>query len=317
MIFVQMPRLAVLDVMGKDAARIANNLCTANIATVPLGFGREAFVTEVRGKAVGHGCIFRTENGVRMIGAGPDGASVASQAPVIVAHLDRYTIREQSVPEDRSDLFTSFLIDRELAIALQLDYVVADHGLDLPFASVTVSEMISCDAYQMPWWRDRPVLLVVDNASAAELLQHLKSAGGKEVGIADFHRYRIENRFPWYGVDIDVSNLPQEADRDDLAISFTKGCYLGQETIARLDALGQVQKKLVKWNVVSPSMPVASTELFDNEKLVGRLTSIVAGDVAGEYLALGFARRSHFAVGSKAVGKNSDGTSVEAVVSEA
>ena len=55
---------------------------------------------------------------------------------------------------------------------------------------------------------------------------------------------RIESGTPRFGVDITDENLPQEVARDNRAISFTKGCYLGQETVARIDALGHVNRKL-------------------------------------------------------------------------
>ena len=102
------------------------------------------------------------------------------------------------------------------------------------------------------------------------------------------------------GVDLDESNLPQEADRDALAISFTKGCYLGQETVARLDALGQVQKKLVGWSITG-AVPAAGDTVQCDEKTVGRLTS-VADHGDGTASALGMARRSHFDVGARAAG---------------
>jgi len=76
---------------------------------------------------------------------------------------------------------------------------------------------------------------------------------------------------------------------------------LGQETVARLDALGQVQKKLVLWQIDSPAPPPVGTELTSDEKVVGRLTSVVAGDRPGRFLAFGYARRSHFDPGASAI----------------
>ena len=77
-----------------------------------------------------------------------------------------------------------------------------------------------------------------------------------------FDAARIESGTPLFGRDITDENLPQEIDRDRLAISFTKGCYLGQETVARIDALGHVNRLLraVKFPPQSPTPPVG-TEL--------------------------------------------------------
>ncbi len=122
------------------------------------------------------------------------------------------------------------------------------------------------------------------------------------------------------------TNLPQEADRDEQSISFTKGCYLGQETVARLDALGQVQRKLVRWQLAiegskddaagdfAIETPQVGLTLEVDGKPVARITSVstAAKDESGNtvYQAIGFARRSHFASGSVARGERVVGTVV-------
>lgn len=317
MIFVRLSTLAVLDVTGRDAPRIANNLCTADVAKLEPGYGREAFVTEVRGKTLGHVCLFRSEWGVRLIGAGADAArAIPNQALAIAAHFDRYTIREQSQPEDRSEQFAAFVLSDGLRSLLGMPIVATGHPLDLPFFPYAIGDAVAGSAYQMPWWHPRATLLLVPSDAAETTRNHLLARGGVEATETEFHQRRIETGFPWYGVDLDASNLPQEADRDELAISFTKGCYLGQETVARLDSLGQVQKKLVRWSLTSQTPPVASTELREGDRVVGRLTSIAPGDDARQFHALGFARRSHFDPGSRATGINSDGSLIQAVVSQ-
>jgi hypothetical protein len=90
--------------------------------------------------------------------------------------------------------------------------------------------------------------------------------------------------------------LPQEASIDARAISFKKGCYLGQETVARLDALGQVQKRLVQLVFESvPNIELPYTIEADGKE-VGRLTSLAATEQGGVGLAM--VRRGHFAVGT-------------------
>ncbi|MGV3486876.1 MAG: YgfZ/GcvT domain-containing protein, partial [Planctomycetaceae bacterium] len=286
------------------------------VAKLEPGYGREAFVTEVRGKALGHVCIFRTEQGVRLIGAGSsDPEQAGNQAAVMAAHFDRYTIREKSVPQDVSSQFTGFVVERDLAGAFfDTPQPSTESTLDLASMPFEIADCRMGMAYQVPWWEGGAWLLLVGTDDVEAVKQRLIDARGTEAEMAEFHRRRILNRFPWYGVDIDASHLPQEADRDDLAISFTKGCYLGQETIARLDALGQVQKKLVRWKVTANVLPAAGTELRAGERVVGRLTSVAPAPTEGEFIALGFARRSHFDPGSQATGQSADGSPLVAVV---
>jgi folate-binding protein YgfZ len=103
--------------------------------------------------------------------------------------------------------------------------------------------------------------------------------GGVEA--ADLERARIEAAVPAWGKELDDSILPAEAGLDETHISFTKGCYPGQEPIARLRNRGHVNRRLRVLEVESAS---AGDEIDQEGKTVGRVTSAVPG------LALGYVR---------------------------
>ena len=105
---------------------------------------------------------------------------------------------------------------------------------------------------------------------------------GDEVGEAEFERWRIEAGIPRWGREIDESILPAEAGLDETHISFTKGCYPGQEPIARQRYRGKVNRRLRVLDVDTDVEP--GDELFYGDKKVGRITSAVPGT------ALGFVR---------------------------
>ena len=108
------------------------------------------------------------------------------------------------------------------------------------------------------------------------------------------------SRVSSYGQDISTENLPQEVDRDQHAISFTKGCYLGQETVARIDALGHVNRllKSLSWDDASELPPVAMP-LQCEGKTVGQVTSVCWGSAAGKAVGLGYVRREHSSEGTE------------------
>ena len=112
----------------------------------------------------------------------------------------------------------------------------------------------------------------------------------------EFEQIRIALHVPLDGVDVDDRNLPQEVDRNTLAISFKKGCYLGQEPVARIDALGRVNWQLRCVRIEGPA-PLPGVELTLGEKPVGRVTSIVATESGS--LALAYVRREHSSAGSE------------------
>ena len=102
---------------------------------------------------------------------------------------------------------------------------------------------------------------------------------------------RIEAAYPSSGRDLTPDNFPQEIARDERAISFTKGCYLGQETVARIDALGHVNKYLVTLQFEAETMPPPGTSLYCDDQKVGQLTSVCWSPAKQGFLGLGFVRR--------------------------
>jgi folate-binding protein YgfZ len=105
---------------------------------------------------------------------------------------------------------------------------------------------------------------------------------GDEVGEEDFERWRIESGIPRWGRELDERILPAEAGLDETHISFTKGCYPGQEPIARQRHRGKVNRRLRVLDVEGGAEP--GDELLYKGKTVGRVTSAVNG------VALGYVR---------------------------
>ncbi|MCC9654986.1 CAF17-like 4Fe-4S cluster assembly/insertion protein YgfZ [Rhodopirellula halodulae] len=316
---IRLPSLCVLDLVGEDATAILHNLTTNQIKSLTAEGetrdGVETFITNVRGKCLGHVFAFAIENGFRLIGApGISGETDGQrQSTAIAEHADRYTIREDATPMIRDDDFAAWVMLESGDTSLS----GADNSVQ-PTTKPTMTCDDGVDAYQLPWVPAGTLyLLPSDSEDHVDTIAAAMSAEAAEFAVGDevmFHQHRIAAGFPWYGVDLTDAHLPQEADREKQTISFTKGCYLGQETVARLDALGQVQKKLVRWRLqgVSPSAkPSADDKLFAEDaaadaKPVGRITSVGEVNENGVGMAMGYARRSHFDAGSVMVGKVGD-----------
>ncbi len=112
-------------------------------------------------------------------------------------------------------------------------------------------------------------------------------------------RRRIEVGVPRIGLDMDHSTLALEVPVED-AISQTKGCYLGQEVIARGTARGHVNRRLVGLEIDGPEPPRAAVLLWEGKE-AGRLTSVADRLGGGGPVALGFVRREHWTPGTELV----------------
>jgi folate-binding protein YgfZ len=130
--------------------------------------------------------------------------------------------------------------------------------------------------------------VLLDAEALAEVRSALLAAGAAEIGLETAECVRIESGRPRYGVELDDSVIPQEAGLNDRAVSFTKGCYVGQETVARLFYRGKPNRELRGLRSAEP-LPVG-TELTYEARTVGRVRSAAVSPRLGP-VALAFIRR--------------------------
>ena len=130
--------------------------------------------------------------------------------------------------------------------------------------------------------------LLCDSADTDALRAFLVDAGAVPVAETAVECLRVEHGRPRYGVDLDETVIPQEAGLNERAVSFTKGCYVGQETVARLFYRGKPNRQLRGLRLSGPAE--AGDELQFEGRTVGRVTSVAASPRFGP-IALGFVRR--------------------------
>jgi folate-binding protein YgfZ len=135
---------------------------------------------------------------------------------------------------------------------------------------------------------DVGVDLICDADSTERLAAALQERGARTVSEQAAECLRIERGRPRYGVDLDDTVIPQEAGLNDRAVSFTKGCYVGQETVARLHWRGKPNRHLRGLRLTGPAE--SGQELRLGERTVGRLASSTVSPVFGP-IALALVRR--------------------------
>jgi folate-binding protein YgfZ len=146
---------------------------------------------------------------------------------------------------------------------------------------------------------DTGVDLLCDAAQTAALTEALVQAGAQPISAATAETVRIEHGRPRYGIDLDDTVIPQEADLNARAVSFTKGCYVGQETVARLYYRGKPNRRLRGVRLSAPA--ATGSEITFGDRVVGQLGSVAESPSLGP-VALALVRReappgSHVTVG--------------------
>ena len=213
-----------------------------------------------------------------------------------------------------------FLLDtepelREKVAQLVLKYKVADQveledvtgrtsavGVEGPGASAVLAAVgapVPGERYaHLPWGAATVANISVSGQpgyrifGGGEKISSIEAAGAKHVTGEEVRLVRIEYGVPRMGDDIRDVSLPQETQQMH-AVSFTKGCYIGQEIVERIRAQGHVNKKLVRLAIDAPGTLPAGTKLTADGKEAGDLTSSVFSPAMGRVAALAYVRTAY------------------------
>jgi tRNA-modifying protein YgfZ len=294
--FVQLPAWTQLVMRGKDRSTFLHGMCTNDIRGRSAGQGCEALVTNVQGKTVGYVTLFIADDRIEIV-------SSPGQADTLQKHWDRYLIREDVTIHDVSSAQSLLIaagsrVRSQLADPIKAEWRAYEHaathigGNSVQFRCLEPSLNI----FQ----------IASDSASSAALQQHLVAAGLRPCSYAAYDCLRIELGWPHYGADVSDQNLPQELDRNSQAISLTKGCYLGQETVARIDALGHVNWYLRGLKLPDDPAWEQIEELAVDGKVIARLKSRTSSPQWQSPLALAYVRRGWEQVGKRIAGPAGD-----------
>ena len=279
-----LPGRTQIEITGTDRASFLHNFCTNHIKGLAVGQGCEAFLVNIKGRILFSVLVY----------AGPDSLWIeteAGQSAALLAHLDRYIITEDVQLVDRTQELSQLDLCGERAEALIAQTLSVDwNSIPKPGQTVVNGVMVRRHSFG-----PTPGVSLVGAASEIAALHEQLVAAGAVAGSTElWEALRIEAGTPRSGVDLTEDHLAQEANRTKLAINFNKGCYLGQEPIARIDALGHVNRLLCGVITDEPAQLPAGTEVFaklDATAPSGTLTSTSVWPESGRAIGLGTIRR--------------------------
>jgi aminomethyltransferase len=244
--------LAFVRVAGRDAARLLQNVVTSDIDALAVGEGQYGLALTPKGKPVADAWIVREADDAFVC------ACERAAEDDLAAMLRRYRLASRA--EIASVTGERTLLERPLAAPAE-------------------------------GWHAGPLgaLLLASTEDATAAWEAALASGAVAIGAIARETLRIEHGVPRFGVDFDGTNLPAEAGVVERAVSFTKGCYIGQEPIVRLAHRGHANRELHRLRL--DELPVLPATLIAGEREVGRLTSIAEVPEGGA-AALGYLRRT-------------------------
>ena len=276
-------------ISGPKAAELVTGMVTNDVSALVPGEGQYAAALTPKGKIVADLRIFALSDALLI---DTSAAAAPGWKEMVRKYINPRTAPYHDLTSELSDIGIFGRASRSIvARVMDVDdkdlLALAPYGhISRPFDDVTViiarvPEM-DLDGFE----------IFIPSEALAALKTKLHSAGIAAGSDETWEIARVESGRPQWGVDMDESTLPQEANFDELgAISYTKGCYIGQETVARVHFRGHVNRFLRRLRFVTRPAPPKGAELVDETgKVIGDIRSSALSPRYGG-VALGMVRR--------------------------
>ena len=275
-------------VTGSDRLRWLNGMVSNAVQSLPEGQGNYSFLLSVQGRIQGDCYVYRRAGDLLL-------DTACDQISTLTRHLDHFIIMDDVELADVSRNWTALALAGPGArqVLATLGFTTPNAKLENAGAIMSEGKIgeVSCtiiEAYHVSvphyelWFAPEHVLAVWET---------LQAAGATPCGLEAVEALRVLEAIPLYGVDLNDRDLPQETAQMR-ALSFSKGCYLGQEIVERIRSRGKVHRQFRQFALHGARPNAAPFDLSGNNQSVGRITSTATLSNAGlpEMLALGFIR---------------------------
>lgn len=311
---IDQPQRALVELTGPDRLTFLNNLLTNQTydkqtkSPIPAGSAVYAFLLDAKTGRI------KLDLHVLELGERTLLELDRRLVDVLLPVLERYLFAEKVKMIDRRDELHQIALHGPGAPALVNEALdTALIGLDRP-GTCAAGRMLGHDVLV---WRDDvcavPGLhVILPTETAGKMWMHLITRFGssddpgarrlRPVGWAAFNATRVEASTALFGIDFDDQTLPAETGALlDKAVSFTKGCYPGQEVVARMHARGQVARQIVGVRMTGDALPLAGAQVLEaQDNVIGVVTSSTISPVlSNAAICLATVKRPHFAEGTE------------------
>ncbi len=268
---IDMTWRGVIEVLGRDRIRFIHGMCTNDIKKLQPGQGCMAAIVNRQGKMVAEMIAYAAENALLL-------EMDRSNLQPTIDHLSRFLVADD-VALKISDAAVVAVCGPRASLLLGLRDLPDFHFPMRESGVVARNRTLGVDGGHL-------LLPAARSDEVARILGH----GVAPAGFTAAEALRIEQGFPRWGADMDASLLPMEAGLDPIAISYSKGCYIGQEVIQRVKTYSEPPKMLVQLEVADAA---------PGDKIAAGAEEIGAVTSAAPSLALGVVRKEFKSPGSE------------------
>lgn len=281
-----------LCLIGADRARFLHGQVTNDVKKLRAGEGCYAAITTAKGKMESDVNIFCLEEEL-LVDFEPGLAEKISQ------RLEKYLVADDVQIVDAAPHYGLLSVQGPQAEAVVRALNLLSEIPAQPLASVKIPDATLGEIYLVNHARFGTGgfdLFIPNNslgAVAGQLITAAKQIGGRACGWQAFETARIEAGVPRFGADMDETTIPLECGIESRAVSYTKGCYIGQEVLNRVHSVGHVNRELCGLRLADDlqTLPRRGDKLFYAGKEAGHITSAIKSPSLNANVALGYVRR--------------------------
>jgi len=303
----------MLIISGKDHLKLLQGMLTNDMVKLEVGSGNHVVALTVKGRMLADIRAFKFQDFMLF-------DMESGLQTVLAEHLNKFKLSYKADIKDTTEDYIHFHIcgpkSAELIESL-FNIAAAELG---EYGSKTVNYK-NAELYLIKINRTAEMGFDLitgsepGNGLFRELLVKGEAAGLKPFGSAALNTMRIEAGIPAYGIDMDENTIPIEAGLWD-ALDFDKGCYIGQEVIARIKWRGRVNWHLVGFKTDEKAEITVGNKIFNEKKEIGRITSTTFSKTLGKTIALGYIRREFKEGGMKVLINSGENSYLNAIVCE-
>jgi folate-binding protein YgfZ len=292
---------AVFALTGPDRVRYLNAVTSGNIRDLTPGQSALALLLNAQGHMLAELMTLVLEDRLLVL-------SHAFLRQRTFEILDRFIIMDDATLADDTAQTGTLAIEGPKAPDLlrklmHVEYMQLPDGAHVTAVLDSAGAAIPCRVLRHSLFGIRGAELLLPRESLSAAWQALTAAarvqGGAPIGYRALNMLRLEAGIPWFGTDFDEHQIPQEAGVESTHISFTKGCYTGQEIVERVRSRGHVNRRLTGLLFNSAEVPKpGATVLAKDGTEAGHITSAAFSPLAGKATGMAYLRREYLEPGT-------------------
>jgi aminomethyltransferase len=286
-----------LSFTGPDRVRYLNAILTNNIKDLHSFQGNVSLLLNPQGRILAEMETYALPESLLCV-------SYAMIRERLIETLDKFIIMDDVTLTDETQRFGTLALEGPDAakVVADLTGVELNSLAELERRDSRVNE-IPCTIIRRSPGKSAGAEFLVERTHLEALWQILqektKAAGGGPIGYTALSALRLEQGVPWFGYDFGEKQIPHEAALEISHISYTKGCYTGQEIVERVRSRGQVNRRRVGLRFSGEAVPASGETLTSDGKEAGYVTRAAFSPALASAIGMGYVRKENNELGQK------------------